>query len=44
MTDRPHHFAAIVGGAIASSVAADSLPEHEIEAVVIEQTKGPTAD
>jgi flavin-dependent dehydrogenase len=30
MTDRPHHFAAIVGGAIAGSVAAEILADHEI--------------
>jgi NADPH-dependent glutamate synthase beta subunit-like oxidoreductase len=41
MTDRPYHFAAIVGGAIAGSVAAEILADHGIHAVVIEQNEKP---
>ena len=41
MTPRPYQFAAIVGGAIAGSVAAGILADHEIQVVVIEQNKGP---
>src|SRR6266403_2033311 len=39
MTARPYHFAAIVGGAIAGSVAAEILADHGIQVVVIEQNK-----
>jgi ferredoxin--NADP+ reductase len=41
MTARPYHFAAIVGGAIAGSVAAEILADHGIRVVVIEQNKRP---
>ncbi len=41
MTARPQHFAAIVGGAIAGSVAAEILADHGIHVVVIEQNKRP---
>jgi ferredoxin/flavodoxin---NADP+ reductase len=41
MTYRPYHFVAIVGGAIAGSVAAEILAENGIRVVVIEQNKRP---
>src|SRR6202023_2695782 len=41
MTHRPHHFVAIVGGAIAGSVAAEILTDNGIRVVVIEQNKKP---
>lgn len=41
MTDRPNHFVAIVGGAIAGSVAAEILAENGIHVVVIEQNERP---
>src|SRR5580692_578949 len=41
MTARPQHFAAIIGGGIAGSVAAEILVDHGIHAVVIEQNKRP---
>jgi ferredoxin--NADP+ reductase len=41
MKDRPYHFAAIVGGAIAGSVAAEILADNGIHAVVIEQNERP---
>jgi NADPH-dependent glutamate synthase beta subunit-like oxidoreductase len=41
MTDRPYHFVAIVGGAIAGSVAAEILAGHGIHVVVIEQNERP---
>src|SRR5258708_24346582 len=41
MTHRPYHFVAIVGGAIAGSVAAEILAENGIHVVVIEQNKKP---
>ena len=41
MTARPYHFAAIVGGAIAGSVAAEILADHGIHVVVIEQNQRP---
>jgi len=41
MTDRPHHFVAIIGGAIAGSVAAEILADHGIRVVVIEQNRRP---
>ena len=41
MIARPYHFAAIVGGAIAGSVAAEILADHGIQVVVIEQNKRP---
>ena len=41
MTARPCHFGAIVGGAIAGSVAAEILADHGIPVVVIEQNKRP---
>jgi len=41
MTDRPHHFVAIVGGAIAGSVAAEILADNGIRVVVIEQNERP---
>jgi NADPH-dependent glutamate synthase beta subunit-like oxidoreductase len=41
MTHKPYHFVAIVGGAIAGSVAAEILADHGIHVVVIEQNKKP---
>src|SRR5580698_3919885 len=41
MTARPQHFAAIVGGGIAGSVAAEILADNGIHVVVIEQNKRP---
>ena len=41
MTHRPYHFVAIVGGAIAGSVAAETLADNGIHVVVIEQNKKP---
>jgi ferredoxin--NADP+ reductase len=41
MKDRPYHFVAIVGGAIAGSVAAEILTDHGIHVVVIEQNERP---
>jgi ferredoxin/flavodoxin---NADP+ reductase len=41
MTHRPYHFVAVVGGAIAGSVAAEILADNGIHAVVIEQNKKP---
>jgi ferredoxin--NADP+ reductase len=41
MTARPQHFAAIVGGGIAGSVAAEILVDNGIHVVVIEQNKRP---
>ena len=41
MTHRPPHFVAIVGGAIAGSVAAEILADNGIHVVVIEQNKKP---
>jgi choline dehydrogenase-like flavoprotein len=41
MTHRPYHFVAIVGGAIAGSVAAEILADNGIQVVVIEQNKKP---
>jgi choline dehydrogenase-like flavoprotein len=41
MKARPYHFAAIVGGAIAGSVAAEILADSGIHVVVIEQNERP---
>ena len=41
MQDRPYHFVAIVGGAIAGSVAAEILADNGIRVVVIEQNRRP---
>jgi ferredoxin--NADP+ reductase len=41
MTHRPYHFVAVVGGAIAGSVAAEILADSGIHVVVIEQNKRP---
>src|SRR5689334_18609774 len=41
MTDRPYHFVAIVGGAIAGSVAAEILADQGIRVAVIEQNTRP---
>ena len=41
MTYRAYHFVAVVGGAIAGSVAAEILAENGIHVVVIEQNKKP---
>src|SRR5258708_4668068 len=41
MIARPYHFAAIVGGGIAGSVAAEIFADNGIHAVVIEQNKRP---
>ena len=41
MTHRPYRFVAIVGAAIAGSVAAEILADNGIHVVVIEQNKKP---
>jgi ferredoxin--NADP+ reductase len=41
MTDRPYYFVAIIGGAIAGSVAAEILADQGIRVVVIEQNERP---
>jgi NADPH-dependent glutamate synthase beta subunit-like oxidoreductase len=41
MPDFPRHFVAIIGGAIAGSVAAEILASHGIRVAVIEQNKRP---
>jgi len=41
MTSRPQRFAAIVGGGIAGSIAAEILTDNGIHVVVIEQNKRP---
>src|ERR1700685_4011611 len=41
MTYRPYHFVAVVGGAIAGSVAAEILADNGIHVVVIEHNKKP---
>jgi ferredoxin--NADP+ reductase len=41
MTHKPYHFVAVVGGAIAGSVAAEILADSGIHVVVIEQNKRP---
>jgi len=41
MTHRPYHFVAVIGGAIAGSVAAEILADNGIHVVVIEQNKKP---
>jgi ferredoxin--NADP+ reductase len=41
MTYRPYHFVAVVGGAIAGSVAAEIFADNGIHVVVIEQNKKP---
>ena len=41
MQDRSCHFVAIVGGAVAGSVAAEILADHGIRVVVIEQNERP---
>src|ERR1700726_3845858 len=41
MTYRPYHLVAVVGGAIAGSVAAEILADNGIHVVVIEQNKKP---
>jgi len=41
MTHRPYHFVAVIGGAIAGSVAAEILADSGIQVVVIEQNKRP---
>jgi ferredoxin/flavodoxin---NADP+ reductase len=41
MTHRPYHCVAVIGGAIAGSVAAEILADNGIHAVVIEQNKRP---
>jgi ferredoxin--NADP+ reductase len=41
MTHRPYHFVAIVGGAIAGSVAAEILADNGIHVLVIEQNRKP---
>jgi NADPH-dependent glutamate synthase beta subunit-like oxidoreductase len=41
MPDRGQHFVAIIGGAIAGSVAAEILAEHGTRVAVIEQNKRP---
>ena len=41
MPDNGQHFVAIIGGAIAGSVAAEILAEHGIRVAVIEQNKRP---
>jgi ferredoxin--NADP+ reductase len=41
MRAKTHHFVAVIGGAIAGSVAAEILADHGIHVVVIEQNKKP---
>src|SRR5882762_10571799 len=41
MTRRPYHFVAVIGGAIAGSVAAEVLSANGVHVVVIEQNKKP---
>jgi ferredoxin/flavodoxin---NADP+ reductase len=41
MPEPGHHFVAIIGGAIAGSVAAEILADHGIEVAVFEQNKRP---
>ena len=41
MTHRPYHFVAVIGAAIAGSVAAEILADSGIQVVVIEQNKRP---
>jgi len=41
MAHRPYHFVAVIGGAIAGSVAAEILADSAIHVVVIEQNKRP---
>src|SRR6516164_1001767 len=41
MTNRGHHFVAIVGAAVSGSVAAEILADHGIEVAVFEQNKRP---
>jgi ferredoxin/flavodoxin---NADP+ reductase len=41
MRARPYHFVAVIGGAIAGSVAAEILADNGIHVVVIEQNKKP---
>ena len=41
MTSRPQRFAAIVGGGIAGSIAAEILADNGVHVVVIEQNKRP---
>jgi NADPH-dependent glutamate synthase beta subunit-like oxidoreductase len=41
MTRRPFHFVAVIGGAIAGSVAAEVLSANGVHVVVIEQNKKP---
>jgi flavin-dependent dehydrogenase len=43
MTHRPYHFVAVVGGAIAGSVAAEIFADNGIHVLVIEQNKTPEA-
>jgi len=41
MTRRPYHFVAVIGGAIAGSLAAEVLSANGVHVVVIEQNKKP---
>ena len=41
MSAKPYHFVAVIGGAIAGSVAAEILADNGIHVVVIEQNKKP---
>jgi len=41
MRAKTYHFVAVIGGAIAGSVAAEILADSGIHAVVIEQNKRP---
>jgi NADPH-dependent glutamate synthase beta subunit-like oxidoreductase len=41
MIDKPYHFAAVIGGAIAGSVAAEIFADRGIRVVVIEQNERP---
>ena len=41
LTHRTYHFVAVIGGAIAGSVAAEILADSAIHVVVIEQNKRP---
>jgi NADPH-dependent glutamate synthase beta subunit-like oxidoreductase len=41
MEEKPHHFVAVVGGAVSGSVAAEILADNGVEVVVVEQNDRP---
>jgi len=41
MQEKPHHFVAVIGGAVSGSVAAEILAENGVEVAVIEQNDRP---